>query len=229
MGQWGNAKQRILAPPVNSSRHHLRAWAAEAAAVGSDRSFWVLDAGAGDAPYRDLFSHVTYETADFGELDKEYAHIDHVCDLAAMPMADSTYDMVFSSQTMEHMPDPLRVLREFHRVLRPGGQAWLSAPFFYAEHEQPYDFYRYTQFAWRYLAEQAGFEVKEVTWLEGYYGTLSYQLHIASDVLRRQRRRTLGLAMLILARRFARMDIDQKLVGQGLCKNYRVTLVKPKR
>ena len=58
-------------------------------------------------------------------------------------------------------------------ILKPEGQAWLLAPLFYEEHEKPFDFHRYTQFAWRRVADQAGLELKEIDWLEGYFGTLS--------------------------------------------------------
>lgn len=54
----------------NSSRWYLDRWVAEAVRAGTDKSFRVLDAGAGIAPYRKHFEHVTYETADFGEVDK---------------------------------------------------------------------------------------------------------------------------------------------------------------
>lgn len=221
-----NSGLRAALTPRNSSRHYLAEWAGEAAAVGSDKDFKVLDAGAGDAQYRSLFSHVTYETADFTAVNKEYGQIDHVCDLADLPMPDSTYDMVFSSQTLEHLPNPITVLREFHRVLKPGGQAWLSAPFFYAEHEQPYDFYRYTQFAWKHMAEQTAFEVVDIQWLEGYYGTLSYQLGMAAGAMLKKRKPFLGMLFWLLARRFARADIRSKVTTVGMPKNYRVILGK---
>ena len=74
-------KKAVAKPPVNTSRVYLQRWAAEAAAVGKDKSFKVLDAGAGDAPYRESFGHVTYETADLAIYEKDYAKLDYVCDL----------------------------------------------------------------------------------------------------------------------------------------------------
>jgi SAM-dependent methyltransferase len=209
--------------PFNSSRWYLNEWAKAAGRVGHGKDFKVLDAGAGAAPYRKHFGQVTYETADFAEVDKEYGQLDYVCGLDRLPMPDATYDMVFCSQVLEHIPEPAAVLREIHRVLKPGGQAWLSAPLFYEEHEKPYDFYRYTQFAWRKLAEDAGFAVESLDWMEGYYGTLSYQLKMASKELS-LRWAPLRLVFLGLAELFGRLDVKHKVTSAGMPKNYRCVL-----
>ncbi len=215
-------RRRAHAAPVNTSRVRLRQFAAEAAAVGTNKSFRVLDAGAGKLPYADLFGHVTYESAD---LDDNPA-LDYRCDIADLPMPDDTYDLVFCSQTLEHVTDPVKVLTELRRVLKPGGQAWLSAPFFYEEHVKPHDFFRYTRFGWRHLAGEAGFVVDDISWLEGYYGTLSYQLHTAYKALPPRMRLT-RLGMLALSRRFARAELAERRTGKGICKNYRVRLTNP--
>lgn len=104
----------------------------------------VLDAGAGTAPYAELFSHARYESADFEKLEKEYAST-YVCDLGAIPVEDARYDAVVFNQVMEHLPEPARVLAELGRVIKPGGRMIYTGPFFYEEHEGPYDFYRYTR------------------------------------------------------------------------------------
>lgn len=220
----GAVKKQVTRAPVNSSRHYLEEWAKEAAAVGADTDFRVLDVGAGNAPYRGLFAHVSYETSDLAQTKKQYGELDHVCDATDMPMADDTYDLVFCSQTLEHVSEPVKALAEMRRVLRPGGQAWLSAPLFYAEHETPYDYYRYTKYAWRYMAEQAGLEVRDISWLEGYFGTVAYQLDMAAKALPVDR--PTRALLHVLARRFANRDIAEKVTGRGMCKNYRVTLVK---
>ena len=38
-----------------------------------------------------------------------------------IPFADSSFNVVFSHALIEHLSDPHRALREFHRVTRPGG------------------------------------------------------------------------------------------------------------
>jgi SAM-dependent methyltransferase len=216
---------RILRGLPNPSRYRLRKWAASAAAQGDSKAFRVLDAGAGKAPFRELFDHVSYETADFGQVNnKAYAHLDYVCDLTEIPVDDATYDLVLCTQVMEHVPDPLAVLREFHRVLKPGGQAWLSAPLFFMEHEKPYDFHRFTQFAWKRMAAETGFAVKEIKWLEGYYGTLAYQARIGAQSL--PNRWILWRVILaVLARQMTHAEMKKK-VHVGMPKNYRVVFIK---
>lgn len=237
-----SVKSRLMDVP-NSSRHHLEAWIKEAAETLPAGAL-VLDAGSGDAPYRSLFDHARYESADFGALDKHYDPPTYVCDLRAIPVEDERFDRVISTQVLEHMPDPAAVMAEFARIVKPGGEVWMSAPLFYEEHEQPYDFYRYTQFGWKHLAEQAGLEVKSIDWLEGYYGTLSYQLRTAAGYVRAgdaalAARGPLGRAALkagvpplkvtfvLLSRLFSRLDRQTKVTWAGQPKNYACVLVKP--
>lgn len=221
----GKLRARVARPPVNTSRVHLREFAAEAAASGSGKDFKVLDAGAGSVPYGDLFAHVDYETADMTQ--GKGPKLTYICDVSDLPMADDTYDMVFSSQTLEHVKDPLTVLSEYHRVLKPGGEAWLTAPLFYPEHLKPYDYFRYTRFAWRDMARKVGLQVESIRWLEGYYGTLSFQLQMAHKALPREMRAT-RIALLHLSRRLAKKELAERYTPKkGMPKNYKVVLVKP--
>lgn len=217
---------------VNSSRVHLERVNRDFAATVSADSL-VLDAGAGDAPYRPLFAHARYESADFEMVDKPYAKTTYVCDLCAIPVQDARFDAIIFNQVMEHLPDPAAALRELHRVLKPGGRMIATAPLFYEEHEVPYDFYRYTQFGWRHLMAQAGFVIERLDWLEGYFGTVAYQLDTAARYLplRPGSSRVVSLltapllllcklAFAALAILFYRIDIRVPYAGRGFPKNY---------
>jgi SAM-dependent methyltransferase len=143
----------------------------------------VLDAGAGHQPYRHHFAHCRYESADFEAVKKRYAHSTFVCDLAQIPVEDERYDAIVFSQVMEHLPDPLSVLNELYRVLKPGGRLFYSGPFWYEEHEKPYDYYRYTSFALRHLFERSAFQIEDLRWLEGYLATACKQLRSMTKAL----------------------------------------------
>jgi SAM-dependent methyltransferase len=225
----------------NSSRVYLHRFLARAA-ESVEPGHLVLDAGAGQAPYRDLFEHARYETADFLAVKgKKYTEPDYVCDLAAIPVEGDRFDHVLLTQVLEHIPEPQKVLAELHRVMKPGATLWLTAPLFYAEHEKPYDFFRYTQFGLRHLLQGAGFEVRAVEWMEGYLGTLSYQARMLSRALPTSRRDygggAKGAALALTAKastraarfaagRLAVLDLRYKFVGQGLPKNYQVIATK---
>lgn len=137
----------------------------------------VLDAGAGIQPYRDLLKHTKYEAADFEKVDKDYAKSTYVCDLRDIPTEDERFDYILFNQVMEHLPEPEKVLKELNRVLKPGGRMIYTGPLFYEEHEIPYDFFRYTQYGLKELFKRSEFSIERMDWMEGYFGTVGYQLN----------------------------------------------------
>ena len=211
-------RQRV---PMNASRVHLEAFVGDAAGSVAPGSR-VLDAGAGDSLYRDLFDGLEYESADFKQVEKPYAHdITYVCDLADLPIADDRFDLVVLTQVLEHLPEPLAVLREMRRVLKPGHEIWASCPLFYEEHEQPYDFFRYTQFALRRLFGEAGFDDVRIDWLEGYLATVGYELEIAARALPRAAMPG-KVALKLASEACARSDLRRKRTDRGHPKNYTI-------
>lgn len=175
-----NHLRKMLA--FNSSRYRLRK-ENEAFAESIPSGALVLDAGAGNAPYKSLFQHTQYESADFERVDKEYASSTYVCDLQHIPVENFRFDAIIFNQVMEHLPDPKSVLAELNRVLKPEGKMIYTGPLFYEEHEQPYDFYRYTQFGLRHLFSTTGFVIERLDWLEGYFGTVGYQMNCMARYL----------------------------------------------
>lgn len=71
--------------------------------------------------FRERFG--VYETADLA-----MPGVDHRVDLQALPFADASYDVVYASHVLEHVPDDRRAIAEIRRVLRPGGLAVLPVP-----------------------------------------------------------------------------------------------------
>ena len=147
-----------------------------AAALPADSC--VLDAGAGECAYKPLFAHCRYQSVDLavGEQQWNYAHLDFVAPLHDLPMADATYDAVLCTQVLEHVANPLECLRELQRVLKPGGQLFMTVPMAHPEHQVPYDYYRFTSYGLKLLCEQAGFGELCIAPFGGMFTRWAYEL-----------------------------------------------------
>jgi SAM-dependent methyltransferase len=202
---------------------HRRAIAAEvqAMAAATAPGARVLDAGAGDAPYRPLFAHCDYVTHDWAASPHPGARrADLVADLTALPVGDASFDLVLCTEVLEHVPEPAAATAELARVLAPGGGLLLTVPFVIELHEEPYDFFRYTPHGLRHLLEGAGFDAVDVRPLTGWWSTLSHVLRHCGLATRapqgaRRSTRAASLAMLVasdLLRRAApRLDrLDER-------------------
>jgi SAM-dependent methyltransferase len=90
-------------------------------------------------------------------------HLDQEQDLnKPIAFPDASFDTIILSDVLEHIRRPEDLVREMYRVLAPGGQVIMNVPFYYGLHEQPFDYYRYTEHALRSMAEDAGFAVVEL-------------------------------------------------------------------
>ncbi len=49
-------------------------------------------------------------------------------DVTALSYGDASFDLVLTSETLEHVPDPMEGFREIRRVLRPGGRHVFTVP-----------------------------------------------------------------------------------------------------
>ena len=112
----------------------------------------ILDAGAGTQRYRRYCEHLDYVAQDFAEYDGkgddsalqtgdfDYGELDIVSDITSIPEADASFDAIMCIEVLEHLPDPVQAIKEFSRLLKPGGQLILTAPFSSLTHFAPYHF-----------------------------------------------------------------------------------------
>ena len=122
----------------------------------------LIDLGCGQVPlfgaYRGLVTDVT--CVDWAASPHPSPHLDLQADLSApLPFAEASFDTVLLSDVLEHVPAPEQLWCEMARLLSPGGHAIVNLPFLYGIHEAPHDYGRYTEFALRRFAQNAGLKV----------------------------------------------------------------------
>jgi SAM-dependent methyltransferase len=79
-----------------------------------------------------------------------------------LPLRSQSFDTLLSTQTLEHLPEPMRALGEFRRVLRSGGRLLLSAPQSWPMHMVPHDYYRYTRYGLEWMLTRTGFSIERI-------------------------------------------------------------------
>jgi SAM-dependent methyltransferase len=149
----------------------------------------VIDVGCGQSPYRAMlsgFSH--YIGLDAPGRPDSASRPDVVGDAIALPFRAASADAVLCTEVIEHVPDPGALVAEAHRVLKPGGSLLLSSPFTWHLHDEPHDYWRFTEYGLRLLLERAGFRVATVRATNGTFGALlqarAYWLYFVSGRLR---------------------------------------------
>jgi SAM-dependent methyltransferase len=143
----------------------------------------VLDAGAGEGQYADRFTRQRYTGVDLGIGDEawNYGQLSAIADLIALPFEDDTFDASLNVVTLEHVREPMKVIVELQRTLRPGGTLLLIVPHEWEEHQQPHDYFRYTRYGVQYLLATAGFTNIDIQPVGGYFRLMSRRLFNAAQ------------------------------------------------
>jgi SAM-dependent methyltransferase len=162
--------------------HHIRTLPARLEELSGDLRLpaggRVLDYGCADVPYRHFFpSDADFVAADLaGNPD---ASLELNPD-STVPVDDEEFDVVLSTQVLEHVDDPGLYLSECYRVLRPGGQMLLSTHGVFVYHPDPEDYWRWTCAGLKRVVEDAGFEIQR---FEGIIGLAATGLQLFQDAV----------------------------------------------
>lgn len=143
----------------------------------------LCDLGCGVKPYEPILKPYVSEYVGVDEKAQATLHsksstkADVWSDCASVPLPEESFDTLFSTQTLEHVPDPGKVVREISRLLVSGGHAVVTVPFCWSVHAPPHDYQRLTEFGLKRLFEEAGFKTLEIRPCQGMYAAIK-QLEI---------------------------------------------------
>ena len=108
---------------------------------------WVLDVGGGER---------TINLPNFVNLDilKYPGFVTVVGDAHFLPFKDEVFDLVLLEAVVEHLKKPWIAVKEFYRVLKPGGYIYADAAFMQPLHARPQHYFNMTREGVRVLFEK---------------------------------------------------------------------------
>jgi SAM-dependent methyltransferase len=141
----------------------------------------------------------------------------HLADMRRLPFPDDEFDGAIAVQSIEHVPDPERVMSEVRRVMRPGGTAVLVTPnrLTFARPDEIIDPYHFVEYSADELRELCAgtFEAVE---LRGLFGSPRYLELVAAERLELDR---LLRRDLLRLRRFVPRPVRQRLYDRLLSRH----------
>jgi ubiquinone/menaquinone biosynthesis C-methylase UbiE len=134
----------------------------------------ILDAGAGESQFKKYCSHLKYIAQDFAQYDGtgdtglqtgtwDNSKLDIVSDIVSIPLPNHSVDAVMCTEVLEHIPDPVAAIKEFARLVKPGGYLLITAPFASLTHFAPYHFASgLSRFFYEKHLPENSFEIKDL-------------------------------------------------------------------
>jgi len=120
----------------------------------------ILDVGCGQKPYKNLFDYKEYIGIEIDTPEnRKNKKADYFYDGKVIPFPNDSFDSVITTEVLEHVFYPNEFLKEINRVTKMGGFLLITVPFVWDEHEQPFDYARYTSFGLKHLLNISGFEI----------------------------------------------------------------------
>lgn len=157
----------------------------------------VLDAGAGEGKYREYFKHCKVIGVDncVGDSSWDYSSLDVVGDLHSLPFKDNSFDAILCVVVFEHLKNPFKAMKELSRVLKKGGAIFAVFPFIWEIHQRPYDFFRYSEYGFKSLAEDSNLSVVEIKQLGCFFRVLHY---MAASIFKECKRNLFALLLTLI-------------------------------
>lgn len=123
----------------------------------------VLELGSGkkrDGVYYYSAKHLFSETNEFvqSDINANYGH--QVIDITKMEFTDE-FDVILCMNVLEHVYDYQIAIQNLYRALKPNGQLAVFVPMYYPLHDEPHDYWRFTEHSLRRMfSEFSEVEIK---------------------------------------------------------------------
>lgn len=151
-------RERMMPEPGDLTYLHLADLRLALEKVRTELPLRLLDYGCGGSPYRSLFPNTDYNRADF--LQKEGDALDYILEQNShVNEKDGAFDLILSTQVLEHVDDPLGYIQECYRLLKAGGKLYIATHGSYPDHGCPNDYHRWTADGLAQALSMVGFRI----------------------------------------------------------------------
>lgn len=149
----------------------------------------ILDAGAGELKYKKFCDHLKYTSQDLGEYTGEgnnvgkqtgswdNSKLDITSDITNIPLPGESFDAIMCIEVFEHISEPALAMKEFSRLLKPGGVVMITAPFCSITHFAPFYFANgYSKYWYEKILSEHGFVIDEIIFNGNYFESIAQEI-----------------------------------------------------
>ena len=130
----------------------------------------MLDLGCGNVPLYCVYSSLVDKIicVDWSNSYFKNSHIDIECNLNdILPLSTESFDTIIITDVLEHINNPFLLWSEMSRILKPKGKLLIGIPFLFNLHDEPYDYFRYTEFAIKMFCENNSLQILSIDSMGG--------------------------------------------------------------
>lgn len=159
---------------MHNHTYRLKRFVKEVAVKYDQPGKKIIDIGAGTCQYKSFFSKLTYFSQDIQ--NNQGKSIDYIGSIDELP--ENSFDYILCTQVLEHLKDPQSAFKNFYRILKNNGKVFLTTHMAFEEHMIPNDYFRFTKYGLKYLAESSGLCVKKIEAQGGRFIVLAKEIQI---------------------------------------------------
>ena len=103
--------------------------------------------------------------------------MDIISDITNIPVDRGSFDAIMCIEVFEHLPNPVKAIEEFGRIVKTGGKLIITAPFCSFTHFAPFHFATgFNKYFYETHLKDNGFTIIEITPNGNYFEFLAQEL-----------------------------------------------------
>jgi SAM-dependent methyltransferase len=123
----------------------------------------VLDVGCGRQPFRRELEKLGYQYFSIDVHQNPEQAVDVLCEIDQQLPSElldlGTFDFIICTEVLEHVVDWDTTFNNLTKLLARNGRLFITCPYIYQLHEEPYDFWRATPYTLQHFGNKFGIKV----------------------------------------------------------------------